>query len=382
MPVRIAFCLAALIAGAGWPGAAAVQNPPENAFRQVVTDGGYIYVSAITPGIVAEDIAAQTKDVFAQLKALLDANGSSMGQLCSVQVSLRKASDFAAMNTAYAEVIGSTPPTRTTFVSWLRGTTLIEISAVAVPNSAYREAMVPDGWPKSPRPYNYIIKTDDLVFFSGLISRRGTDDVTVKGNVRTQTETILDNAGTLLETADLAYENVVAARVYVTSPYDFQDMNDVYAGYFPEAAPARATAVVELMSSDADVEITMIASRKPKTVIGGQAANGLPVSLGIQAGPRVWLSAVIGDTDKHKGKVADQARDAFEHLRSTLALADLTLADVVEMTVYMPDTFELPQLDAVFREIFPKNPPARTVTAARLVVEPALVEVLGMAVKK
>ncbi len=385
MPHRIAICLAVIILGAGWLRATPVQNPPGSAYRPAVAAGGYVYVSGIKPAVETDDIAAQTTAVLAQLKAVLEANGSSMGQLCSVTVALKRAADFAAMNAAYAAVLApgtSAPPARTTFVSWLRGNTLIEVSAVAVPNGAHREALLPAGWAKSPRPYSYIIKTDDLVFFSGLVSRRGTDDSVVKGSVKVQTATILDNAGTLLETAGLTYDDVVAAKLYVASPYDFQDVNDIYSDYFPKDAPARGTAVVELMSADAEVEITMVASQQDKTVIGGQAASGLPVSLAIQAGPRVWLSAVIGDTDKHKGKVAEQTRDAFAHLRSTLGLAHLTFADVVDTTVYMPDVFELPQLDAVFREIFPRDPPARTVTAARLVVEPALVELLMTAVRR
>ncbi|MBP6716843.1 MAG: RidA family protein, partial [Acidobacteria bacterium] len=228
---------------------------------------------------------------------------------------------------------------------------------------------------------SYIIKTDDLVFFSGLISRRGTDDAVVPGSVKVQAETILDNVGTLLETADLAYEDIVAARVYLTSPYDFQDLNDTYRHYFSKDAPARGTAVVELMNADANVEITFIASRQPKKVIGGQAANGLPVSLAIEAGPRVWLSAVVGDTDKHAGKVVDQTRDALGHLRSTLGLAGLTFADVVEMTAYLRDPFDVPQLDTAFREVFTSNPPARSVTGARLVIDPGLVELLATAVR-
>jgi 2-iminobutanoate/2-iminopropanoate deaminase len=382
MSVRIAICLAALTVAVGWLGAAPVQNPPEAPFRQAVTAGGYIYVSGIKPEAGAADVAAQTKSVLAQLKASLEANHSSMSQLCSVQVALKHASDFADMNAAYAGMIGDTPPTRTTFVSWMRGNDLIEISAVALPVGANREAMQPAKWAKNTRPYSYIIKTDDLVFFSGLLSRRGTDDSVVKGNVATQTQTVLDNAGTLLETAGLTYDDVVAARVYITSPYDFQDMNDVYGAYFPKAAPARATAVVELMGTDANVEITMLASRQPKSVIGGQAANGLPVSLAIQAGPRVWLSAVIGDTDKHPKDVAAQTRDAFDHFRTTLGLAGLSLDDIVDTTVYMPDTFELPKVDDVFRAIFPKNPPARAVAATRLVVEPALIEMLATAVRR
>jgi len=391
MSLRIAICLAVFALGAGWLGATPVQNSPDVVFPPAVGAGGYIYVSGIKPAVTAEDIAAQTRSVFGQLKTILEANGSSMGQLCSVQVSLRSASDFAAMNAAYAEVFApapaadpahSAPPARTTFVSWLIGKSLIEISAVAVPNGAYREAMQPRTWAKNPRPYSYIIKTDDLVFFSGLVSRRGTDDAPIRGNVKLQTQTILDNAGTLLETAGLTYDDVVAARVYLTSPYDFQDMNEAYASYFTKDAPARATTVVDLMSLDSTVEVALIASRQPKTVIGGQAANGLPVSLAIQAGPRVWLSAVMGDTDKHPKDVAAQTRDAFEHLRTTLSLAGLSLADIVETTFYLRDPFELPKVDAVFKEIFPKDPPARMATGARMVIEPAVVEVLATAAKK
>ncbi len=396
MPLRIAICLAALVlvggVGVGWlratPAQIATATVPGPTVRQAVTAGGYIYISTIKPAAPLIDIAGQTQSVFDQLKTILEANGSSMSQLCSVQVALKSASDFAAMNTAYAEVFTpappavASPPTRTTFVSWLRGATLIEISAVAVPNGAYREAMQPVGWARNPRPYSYIVKTDDLVFFSGLVSRRGSDDAVVKGNLKLQMQTVLDNTGTLLETAGLTYDDIVAARVYLTSPYDFQDMNEIYGDYFQKAAPARATAVVDLMNADSSVEITFTASQKPKTVIGGQAANGLPVSLAIQAGPRVWLSAVIGDTDKHAGKVAEQTSDAFEHLRSTLTIAGLSFADVVDTTVYMRDTFELPAFDAVFRQIFPNNPPARSLTGARLVVEPGLVEILATAIRR
>lgn len=370
------------------PSRRAIQGPPAPPSREAVTAGGYIYISTIKPATSSTEIAAQTRSVLAQLKTTLEANGSSLEQLCSVQVALKRASDFADMNTAYAEAFAVPAPAvlslpaRTTFVSWLRGDTLIEISAVALPNGAYREAMQPATWAKNPRPYSYIIKTDDLVFFSGLVARRGSDDTIVKGTVKQQMQTVLDNAGSLLETAGLTYDDIVAARVYLASPYDFQDMNEIYGDYFQKDAPARATAVADLMNLDSSVEITFTASRQPKTVIGGQAANGLPVSLAVQAGPRVWLSAVIGDTEKHAGKVLEQTQDAFEHLRSTLALAKLNFSDVVDTTVYMRDTFELPAVDTVFRAIFPKDPPARTLTGARLVIEPGLVEILATAVKR
>jgi 2-iminobutanoate/2-iminopropanoate deaminase len=358
-----------------------MQDAP--AYRPAVSAAGYVYVSTIRAKDTSESstIASQTADVLAQLKQTLEAAGSSMGQLCSVTVSLKSASDFAAMNSAYAAVFSEAPPTRTTIVAWLRGNVKIEIAAVALPNGARRETMQPAKWGKNPRPYSYIVKTDDLVFFSGLISRRGVDDVPVPGTVRTQMNTILDNAATLLETADLTFDDIVASRVYVTSPYDFEEMNEVYGETFATDAPARATAVVELMSNDSTVEVTFIASQQPKKIIGGPV-TGIAASAAVQAGPRVWLSGVIGDTEKHPKDAAAQTRDIFARMQNTMNLAGVTYSDVVDTTVYLRDSSEWPKVDAVFREIFPANPPARNSTTARLVVEPGMVEILLTAVRK
>lgn len=371
-----------LVLGALTPGVNGMQESP--AYRPAVVAAGYVYVSTIRPKDTSDSstITTQTADVFQQLKHTLESNGSSMGQLCSVNVSVRSAADFAAMNDAYRAVFAElVPPARTTIVAWMPGNARIEITAIAVPNGARRETMGPAKWAKNPRPYSYIVKTDDLVFFSGLISRRGVDDSAVTGTVKVQMNTILDNAGTLLETAGLTFDDIVATRVYLTSPYDFEEMNEVYGETFAAEPPARATAVVDLMSVDANVEVTFIASQQPKKVIGG-ALPGIPVSAAVQAGPRVWLSGVIGDTDKHPKDVAAQTRDIFTRMQNTMNLEGVKYSDVVDTTVYLRDWSEWPKVDAVFREIFPANPPSRNSTAARLVVEPGLVEVLLTAIKK
>lgn len=356
---------------------------PATVYSRAVVAAGYVYVSTIRPRDTGEasTIAVQTRDVLAQLSETLEAAGSSMGQLCSVTVTLSSASNFAAMNDAYAQVFADAPPARTTVVAWMSRNVKIELTAIAVPNGARREVMQPAGWAKNPRPYSYIVRTDDLVFLSGLVSRRGADDTPVSGNVKVQTDTILENAEELLATAGLTFDDVVAARVYLTSPYDFEDMNEVYGDTFDRASPARATAVVDLMSPDANVELTFTASQQPKVVVGG-AAIGIPASAAIQAGPRVWLSGVIGDTDKHPKDVTAQTRDIFDRMKRTLGLAGLTYADVVDTTVYLRDAAAWPDVDGVFKTIFPSDPPARSSTVARLPVEPSLASVLLTAVKK
>jgi 2-iminobutanoate/2-iminopropanoate deaminase len=95
-----------------------------------------------------------------------------------------------------------------------------------------------------------------------------------------------------------------------------------------------------------------------------------PYSPAVGVGPFVFVSGQI-PLDK-AGKIVgytpkDQARKALENLRSTLAAAGLTLADVVKTTVFIKDMDEFGAVNQVYGEFFGEPYPARsTVEVARL----------------
>jgi 2-iminobutanoate/2-iminopropanoate deaminase len=111
-------------------------------YSQGVRAGGLLFTSgqiALDPEtqqVVAGGIAEQTERVFANLKAILEAGGSSFAQVVKATVFLKNFDDFAAMNAIYAEHLaagGSQPPARTTVeVSRLPKDVLIEIELVAL----------------------------------------------------------------------------------------------------------------------------------------------------------------------------------------------------------------------------------------------------------
>ena len=214
------------------------------------------------------------------------------------------------MNAVYREFFADEPPVRTTVVADLADGAAVAISAVAVPDGAPREVLQPAGWVKSPRPYSYVVRAGDLVYFSGLISRRGTDDQAVLGSTQLQMKTILDNAGVLLQTAGLDYSDVVAARVYLTDDSFFEEMNDEYRRVFPDrSAGARDR------HHGADGRRAPWRSRswpRPSTseILGPTVSPTLPVSTAVRVGPRVFLSGVLGNTDTNIGDVgsADATR--------------------------------------------------------------------------
>src|SRR5438477_408435 len=101
----------------------------------------------------------------------------------------------------------------------------LAVSAIAVPRGVTREALLPVGWKRPSSPESYLVRAGGFVFLSGLVSRRGRDEVVVPGPVSTQVGTILDNARTLLRTAGVTTSDVVAARVFLSDNASYEAMN-------------------------------------------------------------------------------------------------------------------------------------------------------------
>ncbi len=359
---------------------------PIGPYSPAIVGGGLVYVSGLLGTgddgrLVGPDVASQTRRILDRMGEILTAAGSSMDQVVSVSVFLKNSGDFAAMNETYREYFNTNAPTRTTVASDLLIGSLVEISAIAVPNGTPRDTMHPEGWVKSPRPYSTIVKAGDLVFLSGLISRRGADDTFVPGTVAEQTKTILDNAKTLLATAGLTMADVVSSRVFITDATTFTEMNDVYRTYFPKAPPARATAVTPLMGPDYLVEITLTATTGAREVAGPVVAPSLPLSAAIQSGDRIFLSGVMGNTEATAGDIKAQTRETLTRIQRTLEGQGLTFLNVVDTTVYLTDLSNFAAMNEVYREFFPSAPPARATIGTGLVSRNALVELVMTAVR-
>jgi 2-iminobutanoate/2-iminopropanoate deaminase len=108
-------------------------------YSQAIKAGGLVFVSgqlSLKPGekhLSAGDIAAQTEQVFANLRAILEASGSSLDRLVKTTVFLQNLDDFAGMNEVYSKHVGDTPPARSTVeVAKLPSGALVEIEAVAL----------------------------------------------------------------------------------------------------------------------------------------------------------------------------------------------------------------------------------------------------------
>jgi 2-iminobutanoate/2-iminopropanoate deaminase len=107
-------------------------------YSQAVAYGNLLFCSGQIPltttgDFVDGDIVAQTHQVFANLKGLLAAAGSSLDQVIKATVFLADMGEFAAMNQVYAEYFTSNPPARSTVqVARLPRDARVEIEVIAI----------------------------------------------------------------------------------------------------------------------------------------------------------------------------------------------------------------------------------------------------------
>jgi enamine deaminase RidA (YjgF/YER057c/UK114 family) len=76
----------------------------------------------------------------------------------------------------------------------------------------------------------------------------------------------------------------------------------------------------------------------------------------------------------------DEARQVFANIEAILAEAGCTMADVVKCTCWIDDPRDFSQFNAVFAEVFPDQPPARSTVVSKLVMN-AKLEVEAIAYK-
>jgi 2-iminobutanoate/2-iminopropanoate deaminase len=119
--------------------------------------------------------------------------------------------------------------------------------------------------PEAIGPYSQAVVMAGLVLCSGQVHVDPKNGKLVEGDVKEQTKQVLENLKAVLEAANADLTTVLKTTVYLTDVNDFAQMNEVYAQYFTEPYPARATVGVAALPKGARIEIECMAFTKPNT---------------------------------------------------------------------------------------------------------------------
>lgn len=109
-------------------------------------------------------------------------------------------------------------------------------------------------------PYNQAVLSGNTLYISGQIPMDAKTGNLVEGDIQKETTQSMENLKAILSEAEMTFENVVKASIFLSDMNQFSQVNEIYASYFDaETAPARETVEVSNLPKFVNVEISMIA---------------------------------------------------------------------------------------------------------------------------
>ena len=127
--------------------------------------------------------------------------------------------------------------------------------------SASKQAVSTPEAPAAIGPYSQAIKFGGMLFLAGQIALDPKTNELRGSSIEEQTQQVIENLRAVLKASGMGLEDVVSTTVYLTDLNEFSKMNGVYATFFKDTPPARATVQVARLPRDARVEIAAIAMR-------------------------------------------------------------------------------------------------------------------------
>ena len=124
-----------------------------------------------------------------------------------------------------------------------------------------KESVITKDAPAPIGPYSQGVKVGNLLFLSGQTATDPKTNQLSTGSVEEQTALALDNLKAVAAASGMTMADIVSTTVFLKDMNDFAKMNGVYATYFKDKPPARATIQAARLPRDALVEISAIAAK-------------------------------------------------------------------------------------------------------------------------
>ena len=230
------------------------------------------------------------------------------------------------------------------------------------------------------------IRAGGLIFCSGMVAINPETGEREHGTVTSEARRIFENLNLLLESAHSSLDRIVQVHAMIYHRIEYDVLNRVYRQYVPNTPPARTVMSVQI-EAGFKVMLDVIAAAETRQAAAmtharqvidrcssdadGSRHSDLPLSPAIRAGDFVFLSgmaAIDPATGEPAGAtVAAETRQILTNMGELLKAAGSSLAKVVKVNVLINSMLEYENMNSVYREFFPVDPPARTVCGAGLI---------------
>ncbi len=137
----------------------------------------------------------------------------------------------------------------------------IMLAIPATDSVVANEVISTENAPAAIGPYSQAVMAGDTLYLAGQIAIDPATGELTPGTIEEETTLVLNNLAAVLEAAGMSLADVVSTTVFMADLDEFSAMNAVYATFFPENPPARATVQAARLPRDVKIEIAAIAVR-------------------------------------------------------------------------------------------------------------------------
>jgi 2-iminobutanoate/2-iminopropanoate deaminase len=111
-------------------------------------------------------------------------------------------------------------------------------------------------------PYNQAVLVANTLYTSGQIAINPENGELVLDTIENETKQVMENMKAVLHAAEMNFNDVFKATIFISDMHNFAKINTIYGSYFnEETAPARETVEVACLPKNVNVEISMIACK-------------------------------------------------------------------------------------------------------------------------
>ena len=341
---------------------------PDALFAPGVIIGKTLYISGKGDYRPGQPYPEKVKNCLEEVRKVLQVAGMDMENIVASFCFLEDPERYPEFNKIYAEFFKKDPPTRTTLgVPQVPGDSEIEITCIAYSDLSEKKSVgtPPEGFPFSPG-----ILAGNTLYISGKGDQLpdGSHPPTFEEQVRQA----MINVGSVLEKANLDYQNIVLSKVYIDNYDNYGIVNKVYSEFFEYGnEPARETVFVDWIPGDSHIEITCFATTdistrkvvRPASMKFGPDERAMSASPAVWAGNTLYMSSMSGFVPGKGLTTSDldqQTRQMAQNHIDILDAAGLTLEDIVSGNVYLRNIDDYKPFNDIYREYFTKGPGVRT----------------------
>jgi len=229
------------------------------------------------------------------------------------------------------------------------------------------------------------VDAGDYVYISGQGPNR--PDGSSRPTFDAQLRQAFDKLKAIVESAGLTMDNVVYTQVYLEDITKYDEMNGVFAQYFPKSPPARAVlGVARVPESPLEISAIAVRSLADRQVVS--PPNSSPIqsaSPGILTHDRLFVSSMPG-SDPVSGKVPDDPAAevdlALDRLQAVVKAAGLELSHMVFVNPYLTSALPMRVMNERYARRFEfGNTPARATIEVLSLPGGAHIEYTGVAVR-